>query len=169
MSPPRLRDTTEPWQSDRDARTKKEKRTPTNFCYEVCFCAKRFTRSQTPLQEAHKFLDCRIHSIRPTRAQTKQQPLSSSLTRPSTQHQAPSTMMMSLLLKPSPANLARKALTQGRFQARHSSLISTAVHPAAAGVSPTTTISLVYAAFMGIVFGQVVSETTTAATRKLRT
>jgi hypothetical protein len=78
-------------------------------------------------------------------------------------------MMMSFLLKPSLANFARKAFTQGSFQTRHSSLISAAVHPAATGVSPTTTISLVYAAFMGIVFGQVVSETTTAATRKLHT
>jgi hypothetical protein len=78
--------------------------------------------------------------------------------------------MMSLLLKPGPVNWARKALTQGRFPAQHSSLISTALYPAAAvGVSPMTTISLVYAAFMGIVLVQVVSETTTAATRKLRT
>jgi hypothetical protein len=78
-------------------------------------------------------------------------------------------MMSLLLLKPYQANMVRKALTQGRFQAQHSSLISTALYPAAAGVSPMTTISLVYAAFMGIVFVQVVSETTTAATRKLRT
>jgi hypothetical protein len=78
--------------------------------------------------------------------------------------------MMSLLLKPGPVNWARKALTtQGRFQARHLSLISTALLPAA-GVSPMTTIGLVYGVFMGIVLVQVVSEsTTTAATRKLRT